>query len=163
MYKHPQGHFQWALWGKNQFLVITTYSTAVTIDIAFFDLKMHPTYCEMLSKDRHGLCILSGILQPKSIPHSVQHANSHDITGSGKGKKETGKKRGRRMKQVIPPPLAMLLLQLQDPPNPAAFHPQPTFLSPYSPQKNEDPVFMNHPLGQAYHSSCRRNSISVGY
>ena len=71
---------------------------------------MHPTYCEKLSKDSHGLCILSGILQPKSIPHLVQHAESHDITGSGDEKKETGEKRGRRMNQVIPPPLAILLL-----------------------------------------------------
>ena len=76
MHKYPQGHFQWAFWGKKQFPVMTCF-IAITIVTAFFNLKMHPTYHEMLSKDSHGLCLLSGILQPKSIPHLVQHAESH--------------------------------------------------------------------------------------
>lgn len=95
MHKHPQGHFQWALQGKNQFLVITFF-TAITIVITFFYLKLHPTYHEILSKDGHRLCILSGILQPNSIPHLVQYAESHDIIGSGKGKrKQERKEEGR--------------------------------------------------------------------
>lgn len=60
--------------------------------LIFFIFKRHPAYHETLSKDSRGLCILSGILQPKSIPHLVQCTESHDTTGSGKGKKETGER-----------------------------------------------------------------------
>lgn len=61
-----------------------TYFTVIATFTIFFNLKMHPIYHEMLSKDSFKF-ILFGRLQPKSIPHLVQQAESHDIIGKGGG------------------------------------------------------------------------------
>lgn len=81
MHKDPKSISSEPYWAINQFSVIT-YFTVVAMLIVFFNLKIYcenkciPIYHEMLSKDSHGLFILLQILQPKSIPHLVQHAES---------------------------------------------------------------------------------------
>ena len=63
----------------------------------------------MLSKDSYGLFILFGILQPESVPHLVQQAESPDIIGSGKGKTKWERKGEGGWMSSFRPSLSILL------------------------------------------------------